>query len=388
MTDEKTLIKGRGVKPFHVMSLLSRAQQLEAQGASIIHLEVGEPDFGTPAPIVAAAKAALDLGLTRYTPALGISELRAAIAQYYQDQGAVSVSAERIAVTAGASGALQLALAACTAVGEEVLLTDPGYPANANIVQALGMNARCIAVSAASKYQFTQSMLAAHRGPRTAAVLIASPANPTGTLIDTAELERIGRWASAAGIGLIVDEIYRELVFDDRLNPSAAGLFEQALIIGSFSKTYNMTGWRLGWLVAPHKLVPSIERLAQNLFLSPSSIAQHAALAAFTPSIGEIVAARRDELAKRRDYLVPALIDLGFEVPVMPDGAFYIYAGCSRFTDDSYCWCQQLLERIGVALAPGIDFGSHEGARHVRIAYTQPITVLREAVSRLQAVLV
>jgi len=370
------------IEPFHVMALLARARELEAQGRSIIHMEIGEPDFPTPEPIVRAGVRALEKGELFYTPTPGLPQLREAIAGYYWQRYGVALSASRILVTTGASAALMLICAALIDPGDEVLLADPGYPANRHFVRVVEGVPRLVAVDAASGYQLAPAHLERHWGARTAAALIASPSNPTGTLVSTERLAAMVEIARARGGALIVDEIYHGLVYEGEYT-TAAGLADHVFVINSFSKYFNMTGWRLGWMVAPERAVGELEKLAQNLYLAAPTPAQHAALAAFEPETLAILEARRREFKARRDYLVPALRGLGFEIPVMPQGAFYIYAGCARLTRDSFGFARDLLEQAGVAITPGVDFGANAPERHVRFAYTNSIERLQEGVARI-----
>jgi len=370
------------IEPFHVMSLLARARALEAQGRSIVHMEIGEPDFPTPRPVCEAGMRALERGDLFYTPALGLPELRAAIAGFYRSRYGVDVSPERIAVTSGASAALLLALGVLIDPDAEVLLTDPGYPANRHFVRLLNGQPLNVPVGPDSGYQMTPELLEHYWTGRTAAALVATPSNPTGTLIPHGRLADMASFAAKRSGVLIVDEIYHGLVYGGETK-TAVDLGENVFVINSFSKYFNMTGWRLGWIVAPEHCIGEIDKLAQNVYLSAPAPAQHAALAAFEPETLALLDARRDEFRARRDYLVPALRKLGFDIPQTPEGAFYIYANCSRFTADSYQFAITLLEHAGVAITPGIDFGSHRAAEHVRFAYTNSIDRLEEGVSRI-----
>jgi aspartate/methionine/tyrosine aminotransferase len=371
------------IAPFHVMALLARAHELEAEGRSIIHMEVGEPDFPTAEPVLAAGHRALSEGRTRYTAAAGIPELRRSIAEYYRSRYGVSIPPGRIIVTPGASGALQLATAVLVDPGERVLMTDPGYPCNRHFVSLVEGEPICIPVSGYSAYQLSPATVDEHWTDGTVAVLLASPSNPTGTLVPRAAMKGIVELAETRGGHVIVDEIYQELTYESE-TATVLTLSDQVFVVNSFSKYFGMTGWRLGWLVAPEAYVSAVEKLAQNLFLAPSAPAQYAALAAFGPDATVIFEARRRELRRRRDFLLPALRDSGFLIPVVPEGAFYLYADCSRFTDDSYAFAMELLERTGVAITPGIDFGAHEAERHVRFAYTTSLENLAEGVRRLR----
>jgi len=370
------------IAPFEVMEIQKLARELEAQGRDIVRLEIGEPDFRTPQPVVEAAKRALDTQGMFYTSALGIPQLREAIARWYAQRYKVDVPASRVVVTAGSSGALLLAFGVLLDAGEEVLLADPAYPCNRHFVRTLGAVPRGIPVGGATRYQLTGELVRAHWGPATRMAMVASPSNPTGTLIAHEEMARIAGVARDKGGTLLSDEIYHGLTYgvDAR---TAAELGEDVIVINSFSKYFQMTGWRLGWMLVPQELSRRVETLAQNLYISPSSVAQHAALACFEPATVAILEQRRGELDARRRYLVPALQALGFGVPVVPDGAFYVYADSSRLAPDSFALARQLLTEAGVAVTPGRDFGLNEPERHLRIAYTQPIARLQEAVDRI-----
>ncbi len=376
----------QAIAPFHVMEILARARELERQGRSIIHMEIGEPDFDTPEPVLAAAQRALKQHSMHYTPALGLPELRAAIARFYGTRYGLDLDWRRVAVTSGSSGALHLALAAVVDPGTRVLLADPGYPANRHFVQLLNSEPVGIPVDAESRYQLTARSIEAHWDERTAAALIATPSNPTGTLISHAELEGILAAVSRRGGTLLVDEIYHGLTYGEQPK-SALELSADIFVVNSFSKYFNMTGWRIGWLVVPPAMLEAVERLAQNVYLAVSTPAQYAALAALEEGTIAVLERRREEMRARRDYLVAELRRLGFIVPVVPEGAFYVYANCAPFTADSYTFCKRLLEEAGVAVTPGIDFGVHGASEHVRFAYTTGIERLREACTRLRAFL-
>jgi aspartate/methionine/tyrosine aminotransferase len=371
------------IAPFHVMEILARAQALEAEGRDVVHMEVGELDFPTPGPIVEAARAALDAGLTRYTPALGLPALREAIAAHYRERYGARVPASRVVVTPGASGALQLLTLALVAPGDEVLTADPGYPCNRHLVRLAEGRPIAVPVGPDTGYQPTPDRVRRFWTPRTRLLLVASPANPTGTVLSAAELRALHAEAQELGVTLVVDEIYQGLLYGAPAS-TALTLGDDVIVVNSFSKHYGMTGWRLGWIVAPQALLPALERLAQNLFLCAPTPAQHAALAAFRPETGAVLEQRRAELERRRDYLLPALRGLGLEVPAEPRGAFYLYADAGRFTRDSFALARDLLERAGVAVTPGRDFGRHRAERHVRFAYTTPIERLQEGVERLR----
>ncbi|MFN3751517.1 MAG: pyridoxal phosphate-dependent aminotransferase [Thiobacillus sp.] len=381
MPEHRTAARIGDIAPFHVMDILARAQALEAAGRDIVHLEIGEPDFATPAPIVEAGIQALAAGHTHYTGALGLPALREAIAGFYASRWQAMVDPGRIVVTPGASGALLLALGLLAGPGDEVLMADPGYPCNRHFARFCEARAVNVPVDAASGFQLTLELIERHATPATRAVLVASPSNPTGTAMPPDALERIHAWCAARGVALIVDEIYLALTYDG-IEHSAAR-WDDVFVINSFSKYFLMTGWRLGWLVAPAWALPGIERLAQNLFLAAPTPAQHAALAAFSPACLALLDARKAELRARRDFLLPALRERGFVFPVTPQGAFYLYADCSRHAGDSHAFSTALLDAAGVAVTPGVDFGAHRAAQHLRIAYTQPQPRLAEALARL-----
>lgn len=375
------------IQPFHVMELLRRARELEAQGRDIIHMEVGEPDFPTPQPIVEAATRFVAGGDVHYTPGLGLPALREAIARFYHDRFGADVSPERIIVTSGASGALMLTLAATTDPGDEWLLPDPGYPSNRHLVRSFEGCARALPVDAASRYQPTPAQVDAAWSERVRGLMVATPSNPTGTLLSTAEIAALHGVTHARRGVLLVDEIYQGLTYgaesSTALAHPALNAADDLFIVNSFSKYFGMTGWRLGWLVAPSGIVRDIEKLAQHFFISPSTPAQHAALAAFRPETLEILEARRREFAARRDTLLPALRSLGFTVATEPQGAFYIYADVSKLAADSEALARRLIEEAGVAATPGLDFGHHLPRQHLRIAYTTRRERLLEAAERI-----
>jgi aspartate/methionine/tyrosine aminotransferase len=370
------------IQPFHVMALLARARELEAAGRSIIHMEIGEPDFVTPQPVIDAGIRALQEGKTHYTPATGLWALREKIAGFYQTRYGIAVEPERVVVTPGASAALQLVLAVLVNSGDQVLLTDPGYPCNRNFVYLLNGEPVSIPVDAACAYQPAPQQLSEYWTARTRTMLIASPSNPTGALLDENTLREYHAITGQKGGSLIVDEIYHGLTYDGPAQ-TALAIADDIFVINSFSKYFGMTGWRLGWLIAPREVVPDIDKLAQNLFLAAPTLAQYAALRAFDDEVIAILESRRDEFQRRRDYLLPALRDIGFDIPVSPAGAFYLYANCSRFTNDSYGFSERLLEEAGVAITPGIDFGNNQPESHLRFAYTTSLENLQEGVHRL-----
>ncbi len=360
--------------------MLARAHALEAAGRRVLHLEIGEPDFTAPTPVVEAAVRALREGRTAYTATLGLPALREAIARHYADRFSIKIPEDRIAVTAGASGGLMTAAALYVNPGDEILVPDPGYPGYRHFVRAFEGVARALAVGPEEGFQPTLEMVRAAWGPRTKGVLLGSPSNPTGTLIGMDVLKKIASFVAERGGVLLVDEIYQGLVYGS--DPvTALGLPGEVVIVNSFSKYFCMTGWRLGWVVLPPAAVRSFEKLGQHLFISAPTAAQHAAIAAFSEESLSILEKRRAEFAKRRDFLVPALRRAGLSVPAEPHGAFYIYAGCGM---DSKAFALQLLEKEGVAATPGIDFGANGTDRSLRFAYTRSMQDLEEAASRIK----
>jgi aspartate/methionine/tyrosine aminotransferase len=371
------------IQPFRVMELLSRARQLEAQGRDIVHMEIGEPDFPSPEPVIRAVKSAIADGDVHYTPATGLLVLREAIAGFYLKRYGVLVDPGRIVVTPGASGALLLVLGSLLNPGQTVLMVDPGYPCNRNFVRFLEGRSRTIPVTADSGYQLTAAQVEANWDTTTTAVLLASPSNPTGTLVPPDEMQAISHIVQQRGGRLLVDEIYHGLVYDSKAETILA-LNDEVFVINSFSKYFGLTGWRIGWLVAPEATIPDLDKLAQNLFLAAPTPAQHAALAALSPETQVILEQRRESFRQRRDYLLPALRELGFDIPVTPQGAFYLYANCERFTDNSLEFAETLLEEAGVAVTPGLDFGTNQPEKHLRFAYTTSMQRLEEGVRRLR----
>ncbi|WP_312243594.1 pyridoxal phosphate-dependent aminotransferase [Stutzerimonas nitrititolerans] len=374
--------RSRAIEPFHVMALLSRANELQALGRDVIHLEIGEPDFTTAAPIVAAGQAALAAGHTRYTAARGLPRLREAIARFYEQRYQASIDPERVLITPGGSGALLLASSLLVDPGKHWLLADPGYPCNRHFLRLIEGAAQLVPVGPEVRYQLNADLVERHWDRDCVGALVASPANPTGTVLSRDELAELSGALKARGGHLVVDEIYHGLTY----GCDAASVLEvddDAFVLNSFSKYFGMTGWRLGWLVAPADAVPELEKLAQNLYISAPSMAQHAALACFEPATLEILEARRAEFARRRDFLLPALRELGFNIAVVPDGAFYLYADISAFGGDAFAFCRHMLETQFVAITPGLDFGRHQAGHHVRFAYTQDLPRLEQAVERI-----
>jgi aspartate/methionine/tyrosine aminotransferase len=374
--------RSSAIEPFHVMALLARANELQAKGYDVIHLEIGEPDFSTAAPIIAAGQAALAAGQTRYTAARGLPQLRETISGFYQQRYGVSIDPQRILITPGGSGALLLATSLLVDPGKHWLLADPGYPCNRHFLRLVEGAAQLVPVGPEVRYQLTPELVACYWDQDSVGALVASPANPTGTLLTREQLAALSQALRERGGHLVVDEIYHGLTY----GVDAASVLEvdnDAFVLNSFSKYFGMTGWRLGWLVAPEAAVPELEKLAQNLYISASTIAQHAALACFEPATLEILEQRRHEFQRRRDFLLPALRELGFGIAVEPEGAFYLYADISAFGGDAFAFCKHFLETEHVAFTPGLDFGRYQASQHVRFAYTQDLPRLQQAVERI-----
>ncbi|HET9351190.1 MAG TPA: aminotransferase class I/II-fold pyridoxal phosphate-dependent enzyme [Burkholderiales bacterium] len=368
------------IQPFVVMDVLARAHALEAAGRRVIHMEIGEPDFGAAPPVVEAAVRALRDGLGAYTATLGLPALREAIARHYRNQFGLADLSSRIAVTSGASGGLLLTLALYVDPGDEILVPDPGYPGYRHMVRAFEGKARPLKVSPATNFQPTLAMVRLAWGPRTRGLILGSPSNPTGTVIAEAEIRNIARFVADRRGVLIADEIYQGLSYG-RKPVTALGLACEVAVVNSFSKYFCMTGWRLGWVVLPRRRMRDFEKLAQHLTICAPSVAQHAALACFSPDSLGIFERRRLEFQRRRDFLIPELARAGLKVPVLPSGAFYVYAQCPT---DSRRFALDLLEREAVAATPGIDFGAHGTKRCLRFAYTRGMADLEEAAVRLQ----
>ena len=371
----------RHIQPFYAMEVLAQAYRMEAQGRDVIHLEVGEPDFASPPEVVSAGCSALTGGHTKYTPALGIPELRQAIADSYAQ--ACRPTVDRVAVTPGSSGALMLAFGVLIDEGDQVLLADPGYPCNSNFVRLYGGQPVLVPTDASTNYQLSADLIRQNWQQKTQAVLLASPSNPTGTIISPGDMSLIVKTVDELGGVCIVDEIYHGLTYDVEVR-SALHDSENVFVVNSYSKYFGMTGWRIGWLVSPQHYVAEINKFAQNLYISTSAPAQYAALSAMTAPVLAECERRRLEFMARRDYLVPALRDIGFKIPLLPQGAFYVYADISAFSDNSEQFALDVLENTGVALTPGRDFGEYRHLTHVRFSYANTMERLHDAVSRLR----
>jgi len=353
----------------------------------MIFLNIGEPDFSAAPAVVRAAEACLRSGHTQYTQATGLPALRTRIARWYGTRFGLDIDAQRIVVTAGASAALQLACLALFEPGDEVLMPDPSYPCNRHFVAAAGASARLLPASAEARFQLDAAGVRAHWNAHTRGVLLASPSNPTGTSIARAEMAAIADAVRRRGGVTLVDEIYLGLSYDDAYGHSALEHGEDIVSINSFSKYFSMTGWRLGWMVLPPELVAPVEKLAQNLYICPSTVAQQAALACFDDESMAEYERRRAEFRRRRDFVVPALQALGLQVPVVPDGAFYAWADCSAFSSSSWDFCFDMMKRAHVALTPGRDFGPHAAERYLRLSFASSMAELDQALQRLARVL-
>ena len=383
------------IEPFYVMECAKAAALIAASpacdpaqgGERMLFLNIGEPDFTAPPLVQEAAERAIRAGRSQYTDATGLPALREALSGWYAQRFGLDIPARRIVITAGASAALQLVCLALFEAGDEVLMPDPSYPCNRHFVAAAQAVAKLLPTSAAQRFQLDAEMVAQSWCPATRGVLLASPSNPTGTSIHPDELRRIAAVVAGHGGVTIVDEIYLGLSYDEAFGRSALQLGEHIVSVNSFSKYFNMTGWRLGWLVLPEALVEPVERLAQNLFICASTIAQHAALACFDPASIAEYERRRAEFRARRDFVVPALNRLGLTVPVLPDGAFYAYADCSAHSANSWDFAFELMHSAHVALTPGRDFGRHDPARWLRLSFASSRDKLEEALHRLQRVL-
>ncbi|MVW59494.1 pyridoxal phosphate-dependent aminotransferase [Massilia sp. NEAU-DD11] len=378
------------IEPFRVMEMVKAAASMVRAGQDVISMSVGEPDFTAPDVVARAAMDAIQRGATQYTESLGLPALRDAISAHYARACGLDISPQRIVVTAGASAGLLLACAALVAEGDEVLMPDPSYPCNRHFVSAFGGRAVLVPSGPAERYQLTAAQVAGRWTERTRGVIVASPSNPTGTSMTPAQTRDVVAAVRARGGFSIVDEIYQGLYYGDKESDratSALSFGDDVITVNSFSKYFSMTGWRLGWLVLPESLVPAVEKLAQNLFICAPAIAQHAALAAFHDDAIAIFEERRREFRRRRDFLVPALRDLGFQVPVLPDGAFYVYADITQvnhpLAHDSSAFGMAVLRDALVALVPGDDFGFAAPKQHVRFSYATKYERIEQAVDRL-----
>lgn len=392
--------RAQRIEPFYVMEVAkaaaAMAQELAHTAQPMIFLNIGEPDFTAPPLVQQAATRAIAQGQTQYTQATGLPALRERISDWYAARFGAQVAPSRIIITAGASGALQLACLALIEAGDEILMPDPSYPCNRHFVGAAEGKAILIPTTAEERFQLTAAKVQAAWTPKTRGVLLASPSNPTGTSIAPEELQRIHEFVHSQGGITLIDEIYLGLSYEEHFGHSALampGELGQSIIsINSFSKYFNMTGWRLGWLVVPEALAPVIERMAQNLVICANTVSQHAALACFEADSLLEYERRRAEFKARRDYFIPELNRLGLRVPVMPDGAFYAYADCTEAAarlgvSGSWDFAFELMKRAHLAVTPGRDFGLAAPEQFVRFSTASSMDHLREAVARLERVL-
>jgi aspartate/methionine/tyrosine aminotransferase len=371
------------ISPFHVMDILARCKQMEAQGRDVVHMEIGEPDFPTPQTIADAGIAAIQNQLTQYTSALGLFELRASISEYYNKRFSVDVQPEQIIITPGASGALQLILSYVLRMHEKLMISDPTYPCNRNVAKLAGGDVVAVSADAESEFQLNVRLVEENWRDDIAAVLVASPSNPTGTVCKQDQLLEMADFLATKNKLLIVDEIYQGLTYDID-SETVAGQRDNIIVINSFSKYFGMTGWRAGWAVAPMKYINDLDVIAQNTYLATSTVAQYAALAAFSDETKQVLEQRRELFKQRRDLLCNALFKLGIDVPVIPQGAFYVYANISKYSDDSFSFCRQLLEDEAVAITPGCDFGEYQVNQYVRFAYTTSDERISIGIQRLE----
>lgn len=376
------------ITSFKAMDIMTAALQIQAQGRDVVRMEIGEPSFPTPAPVLEAANRAMQSGRTQYTAACGIPELREAIAGLYQQRYGVTVDPNRVVVTTGSSAALGMVCELLLNPGDGLLLSDPGYPCNPNFVRRLEAEPQLVPVDSANNFQLTAELAEAHWQANTAGVMVASPNNPTGEIITRNNLQALHELTARKQAGLVVDEIYHGLTYCDESgnDVDVASILEitnDAFVINSFSKYFGMTGWRLGWTIVPEQAVVPITALAQNFYISAPSVSQYAALAAFDSATTEILEERREEFHRRRDFLVSGLREIGFRVDHVPAGAFYVYANVEPLTDDGEAFCWQMLREQGVAFTPGTDFGQHHANKFVRFTYTESMERIEEALERL-----
>jgi aspartate/methionine/tyrosine aminotransferase len=373
-----------GIPPFHVMDVWLAAAERQRSHGDLVNLSAGQPSVGAPEPVRAAAAAALQANNLGYTVALGIPELRTAIAADYQRQHGISVESDAVVVTTGSSGGFLLAFLACFDVGDRVALASPGYPCYRNILSALGCEVVEIECGPDTRFQPTAQMLA-ELDPPVRGVIVASPANPTGTVIPPSELSAIASWCEDAGVRLISDEVYHGLVYPGAPQTSCAWQTSRnALVVNSFSKYYAMTGWRLGWLLVPPELRRAVDCLTGNFTICPPVLSQVAAVAAFTPQAVVEADGNLAHYTCNRTLLLDGLRRIGIDRLAPTDGAFYVYADVSDFTNDSMAFCSELLADTGVAIAPGVDFDTTRGNRFVRLSFAGPTGDIDEALRRIE----
>jgi aspartate/methionine/tyrosine aminotransferase len=368
------------ITPFYVMELLEKAKEMEAQGEDIIHMEVGEPDFTTPQLIKDEAIKAIISGETYYTHSLGVAELRQKIATFYKKGEGLTISPERIVITNGTSGAFLLLAAVLLERGRTLMISDPGYPCYRNFALLADAETISLPVSAGTEYQIVPDQITNLKaGPDV--LILCNPSNPTGSIYQEETIAQLHQAVSRRDGVLVVDEIYGGLTYGRTLR-TALHSGDDIIVVNGFSKTHAMTGWRLGWMVLPQELVRPIQKVAQNVFISPPSIAQRAALYAF--DVDENLEEMRRTYQKRRDHMLPRLRKLGFNVPIDPEGAFYVYAGIEKWGSDSMEFVERALVEAKVAITPGYDFGSYMAGSHIRFSYANSLERLMEGCNRLE----
>lgn len=374
--------RANAISPFFAMAFSEKASALEAQGHDVVRLNIGEPDFGAPPPVVNAMQQVMQNAELPYTSALGLPALREGIAGFYKQMHNVDVSGNNIVVTAGASAALLLVSAALVNDGDSVMLADPAYPCNRQFIKSFGGHLQSIPCSAEDRFQLTPELVRNNWQAHTRGIMLATPSNPTGTSVPPEHMKTILEFAKQQGGWRVVDEIYLNLSH----TPNAQTVLaydEEAVVINSFSKYFGMTGWRLGWCVVPDTMVPVMEKLAQNLYICPSTPAQHAALACFSPESIKVCERRRDILVHRKNLVINGLKEIGLSVNVEPDGAFYVYFNVSRFGLSSMTFCDRLLSECHLALTPGNDFSETSGNDYVRLSFAASEHELEKGLRRL-----
>jgi len=374
--------RAQQIESFKVMDLLARASELTSEGKDIIAMGAGEPDFPTPPLVAKAGIAAIESGLTKYTPSTGIPPLKQAISDYYLQRYGVVVAPERVIVTNGASAGLLMVFSLLADVGKNILMTDPGYPCNKQFLRLVEAQAKLIDVDKHTNFQLDPALIEQHWDEDSAGILVASPANPTGTMLSKDALAALSVSVNKRGGALVVDELYHGLTYEEDAH-SVLEVDQDAFVLNSFSKYFGMTGWRLGWAIVPPAAIEPMERLAQNLFISPPTIAQHAALVAFEQNTLAELERRRWQFKERRDVLATGLTELGFVIEANPQGAFYLYVNAAKFTDNSYEFCWSLLEEDGLLVTPGLDFGNNDSHHMIRFSYTTSIENIARALVRL-----
>jgi aspartate/methionine/tyrosine aminotransferase len=377
--------RAQAITPFIAMAVSEKASLLEAQGKHVVRLNIGEPDFGAPPDVLLAMQDFASNEPLPYTSALGLPELRAAIANFYQTTFQIELDPNRIVVTAGASAALLLLSAAFVDEGDTVIMADPSYPCNKQFIKSFGGKVQLVPTQADSRFQLNMALLEQHWQLGTRGLMLATPSNPTGTSIAADDLAAMCQFARSKGAWRIVDEIYLNLHHGeaDSKPMSALSFDDEAFVISSFSKYFGMTGWRLGWCVMPEGAVEVIERLAQNYYICPSTIAQKAALQCFTASSIALCESRRETLITRKKMILAGLQKCGLQVPVHPDGAFYVYIDVSSTGLSAMTFCERVLQEVHVALTPGNDFGEFQGDKYVRLSFASAESELEEGLQRL-----